>query len=69
MKNKTKEVCIDCGGDGMERCNNPDHGFIDAIGGEIGRLGCPVCGHDPEHKTGELCSTCNGTGYTTQPKE
>ena len=24
-------------------CNNPDHGFIDAVGGEIGRLGCPGC--------------------------
>lgn len=35
-----------------EYCDNPDHGFIDAMGGvqssDIGRLGCPGCGHDDE---------------------
>lgn len=25
-------------------CNNPDHGFIYGIGGQITRLGCPGCG-------------------------
>ena len=29
----------------FEICNNPDHGFIDALGfHDIGRLGCPGCG-------------------------
>ena len=31
-----------------EICNNPDHGFIDAIGGETARLGCPVCGNNED---------------------
>ena len=56
-------ICPDCRGDGTETCNNPDHGLIDAIGGEIGRLGCPVCGHDPEHKVRKnKCEFCNGEG-------
>ena len=56
-------TCPDCGGDGIETCTNPDHGFIGAMGGEIGRLGCPVCGHDPDHKVrGEKCGTCDGDG-------
>ena len=55
-------VCPECNGDGIGRCDNPDHGFISAMPGEIGRLGCPVCGHDPDHKTGEVCETCNGEG-------
>lgn len=56
--------CPDCGGDGRETCNNPDHGFITVAGGEIGRLGCPICGHDEFHKVpgGGACETCNGTG-------
>lgn len=54
--------CPACWGDGMEICTNPDHGFIAAVGGEIGRLGCPCCGHDPYHKTGETCWHCKGTG-------
>ena len=57
-------TCPDCFGDGKETCHNPDHGFIDAIGGETGRLGCPVCGHDPNHKVrgGAACDTCDGVG-------
>jgi hypothetical protein len=60
--------CPDCGGDGRETCNNPDHGLIDAMGHfEMGRLGCPCCGHDPKHKVinGGKCETCNGTGVVT----
>ena len=60
-------TCPECGGDGKETCNNPDHGFIVAVGGDIGRLGCPVCGHDPSHKVpkGGVCEVCAGTGHVT----
>lgn len=58
--------CSACGGDGIETCGNPDHGFIDALSGlagiDIGRLGCPGCGHDPKHKMRGKCPECNGTG-------
>jgi hypothetical protein len=57
--------CPDCGGDGIETCNNPDHGFIDALSfHDVGRIGCPVCGHDPKHKVpnGGPCPTCHGKG-------
>lgn len=61
--------CESCGGDGKETCNNPDHGFISAVGGEINRLGCPVCGHDPNHKVygGGKCEDCNGLGFVAIP--
>jgi len=63
---KTKIVCCpDCMGDGMETCHNPDHGFISALSfREESRLGCPVCGHDPDHKAGggHLCPECGGLG-------
>lgn len=54
--------CSACGGDGRETCDNPDHAFIDAVGGEVGRLGCPGCGHNPFHKTKHKCPKCDGTG-------
>ncbi len=55
--------CQDCKGTGFEICDNPDHGFISAMGGEIGRLGCPGCGHDEEHRIlSSVCSICDGTG-------
>lgn len=61
---RDNDNCQSCGGDGRETCSNPDHGFIGAVGGEIGRLGCPVCGHDPYCKVpdGGDCEECNGTG-------
>lgn len=71
-------VCPTCGGDGIERCTNPDHGFISELSfTDIGRLGCPCCGHDPEHRImGSKCPDCNGTGIIevaktteTKPKE
>ena len=57
--------CPVCKGDGKERCTNPDHGFISALSfHDIGRIGCPCCGHDPEHivTNGGDCEFCNGTG-------
>lgn len=60
--------CPECGGDGKETCNNPDHGFIAALSWtDVGRLGCPVCGHDPYHKVpkGGACEICSGTGLVT----
>lgn len=56
--------CDACGGDGKETCQNPDHGFISAMPGDIGRLGCPVCGHDENHKIldGGDCEECDGDG-------
>lgn len=68
--------CPACGGDGKETCNNPDHGFISSVAGEIGRLGCPVCGHDENHKVRcwdkeegkykyHICTGCNGKGVLT----
>ena len=56
--------CESCGGDGIETCNNPDHGWIQAVGGELNRLGCPCCGHDPNFKMKGPCPDCNGTGKT-----
>ncbi len=66
-----EEPCPICGGDGIAVCNNPDHGFIHGgLGGnELARLGCPCCGHDPEHKIkGEKCEYCNGVGKVKQPE-
>ena len=64
----TARICPACGGDGKETCNNPDHGFIESMPGnrgwDLGRLGCPICGHDENHKVphGGKCENCNGTG-------
>lgn len=58
-------ICPLCGGDGKETCSNPDHGFINALSfHDIGRLGCPVCGHDENHKVknGGDCDVCGGSG-------
>jgi len=58
-------ICPLCGGDGKETCTNPDHVFLSAFGfTDIGRIGCPCCGHDPHHKikNGGKCELCNGNG-------
>ncbi len=58
-------TCPACAGDGKETCHNPDHGFISVMSfHDIGRLGCPVCGHDQHHKVknGGKCDTCLGAG-------
>ena len=62
-------VCFVCGGDGKETCTNPDHGFISMLSfHDVGRVGCPVCGHDPNHKVknGGSCECCNGLGKLTE---
>lgn len=60
-------ICPACGGDGIETCNNPDHGFIAALDfHEVGRLGCPCCGHHPEFKMQGVCDTCNGSGQVDE---
>lgn len=64
-------VCPDCFGDGKETCHNPDHGFIEMLSfHDIGRIGCPVCGHDAKHKvkSGCSCETCEGVGQVTIEK-
>lgn len=49
--------CNECNGTGKEICDNPDHGFIDALSfNDIGRIGCPGCGHDEKHRV--KSSTC-----------
>ena len=63
MSGKETKTCEACGGDGVETCDNPDHWFIALNLGEWGRLGCPGCGHDIDHKVrGSVCPECNGTG-------
>ncbi|ECO5948693.1 hypothetical protein G4F23_002958 [Salmonella enterica] len=60
-----KVTCPDCCGDGKETCHNPDHGFIEAMSfHDLGRIGCPCCGHDAKRKVpnGGKCETCNGSG-------
>lgn len=62
----SKYRCPDCGGDGKETCHNPDHGFLLAMSfHDIGRLGCPVCGHNPRGKVASdgPCLSCNGKGF------
>ena len=69
-------ACETCNGTGMEICNNPDHGFIVAMGAvksdkfDTGRLGCPACGHDELHRVPNTkCDKCFGTGKPTPPVE
>lgn len=69
MSDSSRTVtCPDCSGDGKETCHNPDHGFLVALSfHDIGRIGCPCCGHDPKHKVkkGGSCDTCSGSGRAT----
>lgn len=60
-------LCPDCGGDGIETCHNPDHSFITALDfHEVGRLGCPCCGHDTNFKMNGKCYTCSGIGLVSE---
>lgn len=58
-------TCPECGGDGVETCTNPDHGFINGVGGEIGRLGCPGCIRGNPKHPGQPCLECDGAGVVT----
>lgn len=67
--NRRNQVCVSCGGDGISTCSNPDHGFIGMMGGDIGRIGCPGCGHHPEFKIPkEKCEWCVGGKMTKKEK-
>ena len=59
-----EKICPDCDGTGNEICDNPDHGFIDAIGAKLmGHAnGCPCCGHDEQYRMKYDCPSCEGTG-------
>jgi len=66
--------CTSCFGDGIERCDNPDHGFIVSLSfGDVGRVGCPCCGHDEKQRMRHWdrankkyewnkCPDCKGSG-------
>lgn len=55
-------TCPECGGDGVETCNNPDHGFFSWMPGETGRLGCPGCIRGNPKHYGHPCIQCDGLG-------
>lgn len=59
------QPCQACGGDGIETCDNPDHGLLDAMsfrGANESR--CPCCGHDKQYKIrGSECPDCTD-GHT-----
>lgn len=60
--------CPVCHGDGIKRCDNPDHGLLTALTFRgTDQEPCPVCGHDKLHriKNGNVwvkCQYCEGTG-------
>jgi len=62
--NKKLIECEECSGTGNEICDNPDHGFIDALSfTDMGRIGCPCCGHNENRNIpGTICEVCNGIG-------
>ena len=65
-----KYKCPACGGDGIETCYNPDHGFLRGMNmaGQMSanESACPCCGHNQDHKTGNKCYECKGTGVVTE---
>lgn len=73
------ELCIHCWGDGIERCDNPDHGLLSALSFRgANESACPCCGQDEQWrmrkwKNGKYewneCPECNGTGKATSTPE
>lgn len=73
--------CEACSGDGIERCDNPDHGILNMIRFRgASETACPCCGHDEQYRMGSYkrvegmlkliwnnCPECSGTGK--QPPE
>lgn len=63
-----QDICAACNGTGAEICDNPDHNFIasplgSVYQGDIGRIGCPGCGHDEQHRIpNSKCFDCKGSG-------
>lgn len=46
-------VCKSCKGDKIERCDNPDHGFLNVINFRgANESACPCCGHDEQYRMG-----------------
>jgi hypothetical protein len=66
--------CTSCFGDGIERCDNPDHGLLNALSFRgSNESACPCCGHDEhyrmrswDHECGKYkwnkCPDCDGSG-------
>ena len=64
-----KEICIVCDGDKIERCNNPDHGFLNTFCIGANESACPCCGHDPYHRVfGGRCEFCDDDGFVIEEK-
>ena len=63
-------ICEQCNGTGQEICNNPDHGFLNALGPRASgnTSGCPCCGHDELHRIpNTVCGKCKGSGEERKP--
>jgi len=71
MESEIENKCETCDGDGIERCTNPDHGFLNALSFRgANESACPCCGHNDEYKIlGCKCPDCDGTGITNNQKE
>lgn len=56
-----EDECKWCGGDGIERCDNPDHGLLSAISFRgANESACPCCGHDDQYRMGRHKRNGNG---------
>jgi len=56
-------MCAECHGTRLDTCNNPEHAFIAAMPGDIGRIGCPGCDGQYPYTTragreGKPCQHC-----------
>lgn len=45
------DICTSCGGDGIERCDNPDHGLLNSLSFRgANESACPCCIHDEQYR-------------------